>query len=189
MIGNDYKINFSLDIALHVLILFTFLTIFFFAYISKLEKENLNSITNDVVVNKTNSILQSIDDWQTKLNTWNDKFNIDIDWKVLDEIGDTLVKNSKNESPEIKKNNDNLFKYSIISIIVAFILFIGITIFLKYYMKYDIHIKHILIMNLVIFSITGGIEYLFFANVASKYVPVTPDFTTNTMLDRIKYNI
>lgn len=187
--NNDYKINFSLDIALHVLILFTFLTIFFFAYISKLEKENLNNITNDVVVNKTSSLLDGIDGWQTKLNNWNDKFDINIDWKVLDGIGDTLVQNSKDESPEIKKNNDNLFKYSIIAIIIAFVLFIGITIFLKYYMKYDIHIKHILIMNLIIFSITGGIEYLFFKNVASKYVPVTPDFTTNTVLDRIKYNI
>ena len=44
-------------------------------------------------------------------------------------------------------------------------------------------------MNLIIFSITGLIEYLFFANVASKYVPVTPDVISKTMLERAKYNI
>ena len=44
-------------------------------------------------------------------------------------------------------------------------------------------------MNVIIFSITGIIEYLFFMNVASKYIPVTPDIISNTMLERVKQNI
>ena len=39
---SDHSINMSVDIALHVFILFTFLSIFFFAYVSKLEKQNVN---------------------------------------------------------------------------------------------------------------------------------------------------
>ena len=56
-------------------------------------------------------------------------------------------------------------------------------------MKLNINISHILIMNLIIFSITGIIEFLFFNFVASKYIPVTPDTISNTALERLKYNI
>jgi len=62
-------------------------------------------------------------------------------------------------------------------------------IFIKYYTKYDLKLKHIIITNIIIFSITGFIEYLFFTLVATKYTPFTPDFTAKTVLDRIKYNI
>jgi hypothetical protein len=189
MNSKDYNVNFSLDIALHVLILFTFLTIFFFAYISKLEKQNLDNVTNNVIIEKSDSILNAADDWQNNLNNWNKNFNIKIDWKTVDCIANRLIEESNGESPKIKENNDNLFKGSIIAICVAFFLFIGLVLFLKYYMKYDIHVKHILIMNLIIFSLTGLIEFLFFQNVASKYIPVTPDFTSNTVLERIKTNI
>lgn len=189
MFSKDYKVNFSLDIGLHVLILFTFLTIFFFAYISKLEKQNLDNVTNNVIIEKSDSILNSIDDWQNNLNNWNKNFDIEINWKTIDCIADKLIEDSKDVSPKIKQNNDDLFKGSIIAICTAFFLFIGLTLFLKYYMKYDIHVKHILIMNFVIFSLTGLIEFLFFQDVASKYIPVTPDFTTNTVLERIKTNI
>ena len=56
-------------------------------------------------------------------------------------------------------------------------------------MKYDIHIGHILLINFIIFSITGLIEYFFFTKVASKYVPVMPNEISDTMLERIKHNI
>ena len=176
-----HNLNFSLDVALHVLILFTFLTIFFFAYVSKLEKQSLdNTITNSVSDN-TNTLLNDI-------KQLSQKYNIKINWNTINEIADKLVKNSQGEVPEIKENNEQLYKGSMIVIIVGYLLFIGIIIFLKYYMGYDIHIGHILLMNIIIFSITGLIEYFFFMNVASKYVPVMPNEISDAMLERIKYN-
>ena len=176
-----HNLNFSLDVALHVLILFTFLTIFFFAYVSKLEKQSLdNTITNSVSDN-TNTLLNDI-------KQLSQKYNIKINWNTINEIADKLVKNSQGEVPEIKDNNEQLYKGSMIVIIVGYLLFIGIIIFLKYYMGYDIHIGHILLMNIIIFSITGLIEYFFFMNVASKYVPVMPNEISDAMLERIKYN-
>jgi hypothetical protein len=187
MINQFYNINFSLDIALHVLILFTFLTIFFFTYISKLEKQNLDNTTNNAIINNMDSLLDSVDKFQEKLKEMNKIIN--IDWKAADNIADTLIQNSQGESQKIKENNDKLFKGSIIAISVAFAFFTGLVIFLKYYMGYDIHVKHILLMNFIIFSITGAIEFWFFQNVASKYIPVGPDFVSNTILERVKYNI
>ena len=177
-----YNINFSLDIALHVLILFTFLTIFFFAYVSKLEKQTLDDTISNSVTDNTNTLL-------TDINQLSQKYNIKINWDVINKIAATLIKNSQGEVPQIRENNDRLYKGSMIAIIVGFILFISTTIFLKYYMKYDVHIEHILLMNLIIFSITGLIEYFFFTKVASKYVPVMPNEISDTMLERIKRNI
>ena len=177
-----YNINFSLDIALHVLILFTFLTIFFFAYVSKLEKQTLDDTISNSVADNTDTLL-------TDINQLSQKYNIKINWDVINKIAATLIKNSQGEVPQIRENNDRLYKGSMIAIIVGFILFMSTIIFLKYYMKYDIHIGHILLMNLIIFSITGLIEYFFFTKVASKYVPVMPNEISDTMLERIKHNI
>jgi hypothetical protein len=185
---SEYNINFGLDIALHVLILFTFLTVFFFAYISKLEKQNLNNVTDGLIDEKTNDLLNTVDQWQNKLNTWNTNFDIKIDWNTVDNIADNLIEKSKDQTPKIKENNDKLFKESMIIISSLFILFIGIVVFLML-LGYNIHLKHIIIVNVIIFSLTGLVEYLFFTNVASKYIPVNPNFTTNTILDRLKKNI
>ena len=182
MNNKHYNINFSLDIVLHVLILFTFLTVFFFAYVSKLEKQSLDNTVSDTITGNTNNFLNNFDEISNKYNV---KFN----WNVVNDIADNLVKNSQGEVPEIKENNDRLFKDSIIAIGIVFILFITSIIVLKYFLNYDIHIGHIILMNVIIFSITGIIEYLFFMNVASKYIPVTPDIISNTMLERVKQNI
>lgn len=185
---SEYNINFALDIALHVLILFTFLTIFFFVYISKLEKQNLNNVTDSLIEEKTGNLLNTVDEWQNKLKKLNDNIDIKIDWNVVNNISDKLIEKSKDETVQIKNNNDKLFKESMIIILSLFILFIGLVIVL-FLLGYNIHLKHIIIVNLIIFSLTGVIEYLFFTNVASKYIPVNPDFTTNTILDRLKKNI
>lgn len=186
---SEYTVNFGLDVGLHVLILFTFLTIFFFAYISKLEKQNLDQVTSSMIEEKTDSLLNNVKDWQNKLNNWNPKFDVKINWNKVDNLADTLIKNSEGDSPEIKENNQKLFRDSIIFIVALFMIFIGAILYFSLGLGYHIHFKHILIMNAIIFGITGLIEYLFFVNVASKYVPVTPDFTTNTILDRVKKNL
>ena len=68
-----YNINFSLDIALHVLILFTFLTIFFFEYVSKLEKQTLDDTISNSVADNTDTLL-------TDINQLSQKYNIRINF-------------------------------------------------------------------------------------------------------------
>jgi hypothetical protein len=183
---NKNDASLGIDIFLHILILFSFLTIFFFAYISKLEKQNLDATVNNSVIDKTDGILSQIDTWQKKLEP---QVKINIDWEKLNNISKNLVETSKEETPEIKKNNSLLFRNSIIAIVVLFILFIGITITLKYVFHYNINLKHILIMNIVVFSITGLIEFLFFNFVASKYVPVVPTDISGQVINTIKTKI
>lgn len=172
----------SVDIALHVFILFTFLTIFFFLYISKLEKQSVDDITNTVINNQTGNFLDEIDKWDKKLS-------IGVKWQNLDKIALDMKTEYGKTVPSIQNNNNNLLKISIITIIVIFILLILYILFIKYFTSYDLKLKHIIITNIIIFSITGLTEYLFFSEVAIKYSPVTPDFTSKTVLERIKYNI
>ena len=179
---SERSINLSIDIALHVLILFTFLTIFFFVYVSKLEKQSINNVTTSLIQDQTSTFLEKIDIWDKKLG-------VDIDWKKLDDLSQNMEKNYNKEVPEIKKNNNNLLKNSIIIIVVIFIILNGVIFYFNFFTNYKIHMWHIIITNIIIFSITGVIEYLFFMKVASKYIPVTPDFTSTSVLDRIKYNI
>ena len=68
-------------------------------------------------------------------------------------------------------------------------LFTSVVIILKFIFKYDIDLKHILIMNIIIFSITGLMEFLFFQFIASKYVPVNPTDVSEEVIQQIKLKI
>ncbi len=178
----ESTIEFNLDIAIHVLILFTFLTIFFFTYISKLEKENLDNITSDMITKNTKNLLDNI-------NLYSKEYKYNVDWKAINNKANELLAVQDKTQQNINNNNDLLLRNSIITIIVLFFIITIVILYIKFVLKININISHILIMNLIIFSLTGLIEFLFFTFVASKYIPVTPDTVSNTVLDRIKYNI
>ena len=176
---NIKKINLGVDIFLHILILFTFLTLFFFFYISVLEKQNLDNTTNNLITQNTENVLDQMNEWQNKLNTLNPNLNVNIDWNKLNTLSDNMINDYY----------DKLFKGSIIAIICLFMLFTSVVIILKFIFKYDIDLKHILIMNIIIFSITGLMEFLFFQFIASKYVPVNPTDVSEEVIQQIKLKI
>ncbi len=178
----ESTIELNLDIAIHVLILFTFLTIFFFTYISKLEKNNLDNLTSDIINKNTKNILDNV-------NVYSKNYRYKVDWKGINDKANSLLSLKDKTQEDINNNNNLLLRNSIIIIVVLCFVITAIILYLKYILKININITHILIMNLIIFSLTGLIEFLFFTFVASKYVPVTPDKISNTVLDRIKYNI
>ena len=73
-------------------------------------------------------------------------------------------------------------------VLSLFILLVGMIIIYKY-LGYNLHLREIFIENIVIFAFVGLIEYLFFTQIASKYIPVTPDVAGTTILQRIDDNI
>ena len=179
---SDHSVNMSVDIGLHIFILFTFLTIFFFAYVSKLEKQSVDDTTNNLINDQTVTFLNELNSWDIKLNTG-------IKWDNVDKLAINMQNQYHTSVPYIEDNNKNLLKNSIIIIIIIFILLVLTIIFIKYFTKYDLQLKNIIITNIIVFSITGIIEYLFFTQVAIKYIPFTPDFTSKTILERVKHNI
>ena len=100
-----------------------------------------------------------------------------------------LIDKAQYELPEIVANNKKLKWYSFYMIAFLFVVLLGIICYYKFYKKVDINLKYILVENLIFFIFIGIIEALFFIKIAAKYIPVTPDFVSTTLLDRIKYNI
>lgn len=177
--------NHSLNIGTHVFLLFTFLSIFFFAYAANLEKESVNKSLKSIIDDQTGTLLAEIDSWDKRLYPEKTKIN----WNTINEKAKKLVDESQGELPEIKENNDKLYKFGVAVIIILFILLVTFTLYFMFVKKYDIHIGAILLENFVIFSCVGVIEYYFFSKVAIKFVPITPDFVSVTILERIKKNI
>tara|TARA_Y100000389_G_scaffold204178_1_gene255399 strand:- start:1287 stop:1853 length:567 start_codon:yes stop_codon:yes gene_type:complete len=176
----DSSASYNINITLHVLILFTFLTIFFFTFLSQVEVKNVNHVMSKLVGDQTKNTLDLIKSNSDKIP------ELSISKDNLSTVANNMEKSSKVPIKSISDNNKKLKKISIIMISCIFLLLVGMIIYYKVYKKYDIGFSHILIENLIIFSFAGIIEYLFFTNVAVKYVPVTPDVASSTILDGIK---
>jgi len=176
--------NYSLNIGLHVFILFTFLTIFFFAYASKLEKKSIQNALGGIVDKQIGKFLTQVDVWDKKLKP--DSYP-NVNWNAVNNLAKKLEKNSQGELPEIIKNNTRLKWIGMAMVVILFVLLIGMYAYFKMVKKYDVHLGRIFTENLVIFAFVGVIEFLFFKHIAAKYIPTTPDFVATTILERVKY--
>lgn len=169
----------AINLGLHVWILFTFLTIFFFTFISRKESESITNELNNAIDNYVPTILDSIDKIDKKIGYV-------TDWKKVNDIAKKIeTKNNIN----IKDHNKKLIKTSIIISIIILLVLICVIIYFKFYKKYDIGLKIILYENLAIFTCIGIIELMFFLNVALKYSPVTESDMVTQVVDRVEYKI
>jgi len=185
MIITERQANYSVNITLHVLILFTFLSVFFFAYISKLTEKSVSDSLNSMIKEETENMLDYINGWDQQLNPENPTIN----WEGVNDLAQEIQDSSEGTPKEIEDNNERLKKLSFYMILGLVVLLIGMIVFYQVRLGYKIEMKEILIENIVIFSFIGLIEYLFFTQIAVKYVPVTPDVASTTILQRINDNI
>lgn len=179
--------NDILNILFHVLILFTFLTIFFFTYIAATEKNTTQDAIDNIINNQSKSILSKIDNLDKKIGE-------KINWNKIKEISENVINSNvdydKTEDGEnIKDNNNNIFWTSIYIIIALIVIIIGYISWNLYYKNTNLNIGKILKDNFVIFLFVGTIEFLFFVYIVSKYIPTTPDIIGITAIEKIKENI
>lgn len=175
----DKTANYRINISLHVLILFTFLTVLFFTYISKLERESISNVI-------TSSINDNIGNTLTKIaNSDVDKY---INWGNLNNMAKDIQTTSKGESKDVTSNHQRLLIVGI-CIISGLAMIISIMYVYYYLNGAKINFMKILIENAIVFSFVGIIEFLFFTKIASKYVPVSPDMLSDTILERVKYKL
>ena len=175
--------EYVLNISLHVLILFVFLSVFFFQYASKLASDSINSALGSVIdtqVDKLLDIVEEVDNMTTKY---------DIDWQEVDKLAKNVEESSEDDLPEIEKTNKQLKKIAMIMSIVLLSIFVSFYVYFRFIKGLKVSLTSVIIENLIFFSFIGVIEYLFFVKIAAKYVPVTPDFVSTTLLDRVKYNV
>ena len=151
---NEYS-HLFFSIILHIFLLFTFLSIFFWAVISKLEANSLS-----------NEINQAINKQTSKINISKSIFT--------DKVYDYLKAYFSGENIAKAKNNSLLLKFNITMIVLLFIIVL-VTFFVRHFICHqEIDIMNIILENIIVLILVGIIEYYFFTNFASKFIPVMP---------------
>lgn len=172
--------NYSINIGLHVLILFSFLTLFFFLYISSLEKKNVNKALDTLITEQMSNMLNDVEKTLQPSTS---------DWIKIKNVAIKTQKEAQGDVPAITRNNRDLLYYSIGGLVIIFLILVGLFLYYTIVLHIDINLKHIIMENTITFIFIGIIEFMFFTYIASKYIPVPPSVATTTVLERAKNNI
>lgn len=162
----EYYINFFYSVYLHIFLLFCFLTIFFWTVISKTEAKTLNK---EIVSGVTDGLK-----------------NVRISNQIFTDNGvKYLEKYYEGQDSTVARNNRNLLQFNIAFIVMLLIGFFA-CIFVRYiFCGRSINWLEVIGENIIILLLVGGIEYYFFMNIASKYVPVMPSYLPNVVKNKI----
>lgn len=174
--GMDDTMGFLINLMFHVFILFTFLTIFFFKFISVMTEDHIDAELKSIVEDQTNNLMKSVDANDTKQL---------IRWDLVEAISGQLVASSSGEVKFITDNNKQL-KANTFCVIWIMLTVIITSVVYFMFRGVNLHLKYLLLENFVIFTFIGMIEIYFFLNIASQYVPVVPSTAAITVLDRLK---
>ena len=162
--------NIIFSVVLHTFLLFTFLSILFWTYISKVEHKTL-SREIDNAIEKSFKNVKIPEDYFTP------------------EIYNYLKAFFSGENITNEKNNDVLVQYNITIIILLFVFLICI-IFVRYVVcGQSIDIMEIIGENAIVLIIVGIIEFFFFKYIASKYVPVLPSYLPTVFEDALNQKL
>ena len=186
-----WNAKFGINLYLHVLILLSFLTIFFIMYISKLTTSAFEEEVSSLIKDNLGEPLQTIVDW--KENNYPLEFN---------EEQDTIFVDIKNNADNIitklqtiykqpygltEAKNEGLFNLIKTINVILWIFFVFILLVVNNCANLSIKNLSLLILeNLVVFTFIGSIEYIFFTQIAFKYVPVVPSFISQQFVSIIK---
>jgi len=164
------------NIALHVAILFTILSLLFILYISKLSSETLNSELKHNISNAFDGLIQKV---PTK--------GKETIRKIFKSISlENTLKSFEGKDEYVTMYNKMLFRILILVNIVLFVFVILAITLLKYNCNQCIPIGQVVKENVATFALVGVVEYLFFTKVAFKFIPTKPSTIVTETLDNFK---
>lgn len=167
----DY--NFLINLMLHSLILFTFLSLFFHFFISKVSKKAFNHEINGQIGNVMGKFLPLL-----RANPLYDVIKQNIDKNIV--LLPYQVPDKK-----VKKANNRLLRNLLIANVVGWLVFFGVIYYLKS-INAKINLLETLGENLIVFAFVGAAEYYFFTRIALKFIPVEPSFISKQFLEQLK---
>ena len=194
MLNGNERATLALNITLHVFILFVFLSVFYFAYVSKLEATSTSDEIGSIIRNQVSETLDKIKSFGTlakKIPQLAQYDKLVPSRERISGMEKTLREQSNDKSREawIKDNNNNLRVLSVSIGLALLLLFFFQAIIYKKTLELDVNVTHILIENVVLFGIVGIIEYMFFTHIATHYIPVEPDTLATAVIDRTASNL
>lgn len=176
-IPSSNKENFIIDAFVHVIILCIVLSIFFFAVISPLEKDNLQSEIDNQIDDGLKDSINSLDP-QNKQTVKDTITNNEELLKKIKKLYD-------NPSDEVILYNQSITNINITIIISLILILITISVILKLSCNKCVSLGKMVVENLFLFSMIGIMEYLFFVNIAMNYIPVKPSYMKTIIVDKL----
>jgi hypothetical protein len=169
------------DIGLHVWILFTFLAIFFFVYISKVETEAFEDQFSELIETQLPELLQKADD-ATKGAV---KKAIAGNSTLLGILNKTYDK----PDPAVTAYNSWLMlaTFATSFVLLAFLIS-GLAIRWNS-CHVSVPLTKLIIKNAIVFLLVGFIEFAFFWFIGKKYVPAKPSQLVSDIVGRLKNNL
>lgn len=168
-----------LNVFLHILILWAFLTVFFFFHIAKLSKDALDNELGGYI---DEYLPQSLNDMNPADR---ERLRVALKNMPLEKFMNFYY---ATPSPEVVTNNDWNLRSALTSLGFLAVIFITMVIILKFNCAPGVSVWKIIGENIVAFTFVGLIEFAFFTLVAFKYVPVLPSKITNDLIARLKQN-
>ena len=163
----------SMNVLIHVIILFSFLSLFFFKFVSKVEEDAFKSELGDMIEENVNKVILNNQDVKPRIK------------KILPALKKLNVLYENPDGFTLERNI--LVKFSaIFMILILLSIFITITTTLAFGCDKNVSIKHLIIENIIIFILIGIVEYMFFTRIAIKYIPTTPSLMINTLINTLK---
>ena len=164
----------SINVIIHVLILFSILSALFAFYITKLEKQAFRNEMQHLLYPQIINWLKTAEKYDP---------NIKNQLKILPlDVGLNIYQN-ENKCTQI--NNNWILNSTIFIIVTLFLILIAIYVASNYCFS----LWKFALKNIVIFIFVGLIEIGFFLTIAVKFVPSPPSTITKTLINAIKSDV
>ena len=183
-INNNLTKN-TIAIAIKVSLIFSFLTIFFFVYVTKIEKEEFKKQMNLIVDNIMNDVVINL---PTLINS-NDsisKENINILINgIIDVMEEKITIESKGPIQDVAIINAGVKKkaFHVLSTILLIIIFITLLLII---FGFCIPIKQHIKEALIVVFFVALTEFSFLTFIASKYISASPNKVKRTLGEEIQ---
>jgi hypothetical protein len=161
-------------VLINVLFISIFITVFFFTYVSYIEKK--------VVVEQMNFLSRDI-------KNFFGLFGKNINDNISEKLNNISIPNLEHEDEKTTHSNKNIQKKSLI-FIVFFILIMSTIIYLNY-SKYGVtsyNLGNIISENLVILVAIAITEFVFLTYFASRFVSINPNSVKLEILETLREN-
>lgn len=171
---NNHWVNDGIAIAIQVSLVFSFLTIFFFVYVTKIEKEEFKKQMNLVVDNIMDDVVNGM---QNLLNSNSplskENTNILVNG-IIDVMEEKITIEAKDSIQDIAKINSDV-KSKAFSSLTTVLLGVVIIAVIFLILGFCIPIKQNIKEALIAVVFVGLTEFSFLTFIASKYISASPN--------------
>lgn len=170
------KLVFIVNIFLHVIILFGFLTVFFNFFITKVMKSAFNDELGHIIENNLKGQLDKL------YSNLNDEQKKGLKGISLDKFERAFQQPSKH----VDVHNKWIQRVSYAGTVTLCIMLTMLMVILSFSCNTCIPFMKLLKENLIVFAFVGVVEFLFFTRIAMKFIPAPPSLMVSTFIDTFK---